>query len=218
MNKRWIISINASILLFTSFVVISQLRDFSSPQYGMGSAALLPKKCEMLSQMTNIIDRDATIRSSAGADRYLDLTLPKNARVFMTGILGTNASGRSGNYYYLTYYLFPREVGASIGGPVQFTKDGIQGHAAESDEEILTNGFDVRVDLTEDAVIHPKMLRDFPLTEPTNPPWFNSCRDFAMAFLLPLLTALAGIWLLRWLFPNLELPLLEKLACSFGLG
>ena len=44
--------------------------------------------------------------------------------------------------------------------------------------------------------------------------------DRLIAFLLPLLTALAGMWLLRWLFPSLggRLPLLEQLACGLGLG
>lgn len=55
---------------------------------------------------------------------------------------------------------------------------------------------------------------------PTNPAWFNSGYDTAMAFLLPLLTALAGMWLFRLLFPTLSgrMPLLEQLACSLGLG
>ena len=41
-----------------------------------------------------------------------------------------------------------------------------------------------------------------------------------MAFLLPLLTALAGMWLFRFLFPALSerMPLLEQLACGLGLG
>ena len=41
-----------------------------------------------------------------------------------------------------------------------------------------------------------------------------------MAFLLPLLTALAGMWLFRFLFPTLsgQMPLLEQLACGLGLG
>jgi hypothetical protein len=41
-----------------------------------------------------------------------------------------------------------------------------------------------------------------------------------IAFLLPLLTALAGMWLFRFLFPALseQMPLLEQLACGLGLG
>ena len=44
--------------------------------------------------------------------------------------------------------------------------------------------------------------------------------DPVIAFLLPLLTALAGMWLFRFLFPALggQMPLLEQLACGLGLG
>jgi hypothetical protein len=218
MNQRCIIAAHVLIALFALFVVLSQLTDFSPPRYGMGSVPLLPKKWEALSHITNIVDRDEAVHASAGSDRYLDLTLPKNVRVFMTGILGDTNGARSGNYYYLTYYLFPRDIGASIGEPAHFTKNGMEGRAATSDEEILTNGYDVRVELTADATIHPKMLHAFPLNQPANPPWFNSWRDFVIAFFLPLLTALSGVWLLRWMFPNLELSWPETLAGSFGLG
>ena len=53
-----------------------------------------------------------------------------------------------------------------------------------------------------------------------NPDWFNSNSDTALAFLLPLLTALAGMWLFRFLFSSLsgQMPLLEQLAYSLGLG
>ena len=53
-----------------------------------------------------------------------------------------------------------------------------------------------------------------------NPAGFNSNSDTAIAFLLPLLTALAGMWLFGFLFPTLgeRMPLLEQLACGLGLG
>ncbi len=56
--------------------------------------------------------------------------------------------------------------------------------------------------------------------KPVNPDWFDSNFDTAMAFLLPLLTALAGMWLFRFLFPTLneQMPLLEQLAYGLGLG
>ena len=58
------------------------------------------------------------------------------------------------------------------------------------------------------------------MREPVNPDWFGSNSDTAIAFLLPLLTALAGMWLFRFLFPILSerMPLLEQLACGLGLG
>ena len=55
---------------------------------------------------------------------------------------------------------------------------------------------------------------------PVNPAWFASNSDTVIAFLLPLLTALAGMWLFRLLFSTLsgQMPLLEQLACGLGLG
>ena len=65
-----------------------------------------------------------------------------------------------------------------------------------------------------------KVLRNFSLRNPVNPDWFDSNFDRVIAFLLPLLTALAGMWLLRFLFPILaqRMPLPEQLACALGLG
>jgi hypothetical protein len=124
------------------------------------------------------------------------------------------------NYFYATYYLFPREVGVSVDQPARITKDGFPGRTSESDQEMLAHGFDVRIDISPDLRVHTKALRDLPLKFPTNPSWFNSNYDAVMAFLLPLLTALAGMWLFRFLFPTLDrqMPLLEQLACSLGLG
>ena len=63
-------------------------------------------------------------------------------------------------------------------------------------------------------------MSELPIKEPVNPEWFDSNFDLAIAFLLPLLTTLAGMWLFRFLFPTLggQMPLLEQLAYGLGLG
>lgn len=218
MNQRWAIAANVIITIFASGVLIAQLTDISSKKFGLGSEMGLEAKSVMLSHTTNIVDREMLVRPSSGTDRYLDLILPENARVFMTGILGTTNSGKSGNYYYLVYYLFPREIGVSIGEPAHFTRNGIQGRAPKSNDEIFTNGYDVWVNLTERGTLDTDIRHGLPLHTLENPPWFDSWRDFLIAFILPLLTALSGTWLLRQLFPNFEQPHLEKLACGFGFG
>ena len=123
-------------------------------------------------------------------------------------------------YYYLTYYLFPREVGTSLDHITRITKDSLVGRTSESDQEMLTNGFDVRLDITSDLRLHVKELRDLSVRFPANPHWFDSYQDTALAFLLPLLTALAGMWLFRLLFPTLggQMPLAEQLAYGLALG
>ena len=65
------------------------------------------------------------------------------------------------------------------------------------------------------------MVRDdLQVQKVVEPVWFDSHSDLVIAFLLPLLTALAGMWLLRFLFPALSerMLLLEQLACALGLG
>jgi len=146
--------------------------------------------------------------------------LPKDVRIFMTDMTGPTNYSRIMYYYYTTYYLFPREVGTSLDHITRLTKDGFLGRTSESDQEILTNGFDVRVDISPDEVLRVTALRNFAVKEPANPDWFDSYFDLIIAFLLPLLTTLAGMWLFRFLFPTLggRMPLVEQLAYGLGLG
>ncbi|MGB7749749.1 MAG: hypothetical protein WBN75_20970 [Verrucomicrobiia bacterium] len=137
----------------------------------------------------------------------------------MTDMTGPTNYGKIGYYYFVTYYLFPREIGVSVDQPARITKDGFLGRTAESDQEILSNGFDVKID-ADSSQFRYTMLRDLPMRNPVNPDWFDSNSDLVIAFLLPVLTALAGMWLFRLLFPTLSerMPLLEQLACGLGLG
>jgi hypothetical protein len=164
--------------------------------------------------------RDTVVNVAAGADRTLDLELPADARVFMTGMTGTTNGARLGNYYYLTYYLFPREVAVTLDKP-RYTTAGFQGRSTESDVTIRANGFNVRADLTPDEVLHITTSPGLLKSKAFNPSWFGSWRDVITAFMLPLLTALSGVWLLRLLFHSRlceRMPMAEQLACGLGLG
>jgi hypothetical protein len=176
-----------------------------------------------MAKISDIVKRDQIIIRASGLCRYVDLVLPKDARVFMPDMTGPTNYDKIGYYFYITYYLFPREVGVSVDQPTRITKDGFLGRTAESDQEILTNGYDAIVDFPTDETLTLRLLRplrEFPIKEPVNPAWFSSNSDTVIAFLLPLLTALAGMWLFRFLFPALtvQMPLLEQLACGVGLG
>ena len=137
----------------------------------------------------------------------------------MTDMIGPTNYDKIRYYFWTTHYLFPREVGTSLDHITRLTKDGFLGKTSESDQEILSNGFDVRIDITSDgSTITP--LGNLFIKDPVNPDWFDSYFDLIIAFLLPLLTTLAGMWLFRFLFPMLRerMPLLEQLASSLGLG
>ena len=212
----------ASVLLvvFGCCVVTVQLLGYNSKRLGMASVAGSFLKEKDLAQISDIAERDNAVNPAAGSDRRLDLLLPENARLFMTGMTGTSNGAKAGHYYYLTYYLFPREVAVSLDQP-RFTQNGFQGRSTESDAEMLANGFDMRVDLTPDAVIHTKKLHDLSMRTQANPSWFGSHFDAVTALMLPLLTALSGIWLLRLLFYPMfcgQMPIAEQMACGLGLG
>ena len=137
----------------------------------------------------------------------------------MPDMTGPTNYNKIGNYFYVTYYLFPREVGVSVDQPTRVTKDGFLGRTAKSDQEIFALGFNVILDVKPDGP-ECKVLGDLPMRKPVNPVWFDSKSDTAIAFLLPVLTALAGMWLFRLLFPTLSerMPFLEQLVYSLGLG
>ena len=206
----------ASMLLvaYGCLVVVAQLLDYTGGQYGDESIIGSFLKGKVLAQTTDIVKR------GGGMDRRMDLVLPEDTRVFLTGMTGTANGTRLGDYYFLTYYLFPREVAVSLDQP-RFTAEGLEGRSTDSDDEIRANGFDVRVDVTPGGKTNAKGLRNVPRRPQTNPDWFGSRWDAAIAVLLPLLTALSGVWLLRLLFnPMLcgRMPLAEQLACGLGLG
>ena len=212
----------ASILLagFGCLMVAMQIVGFNSKRLGMASIAGALSMGEYLANTPDIVKRDFVVYAAAGADRTLDITLPANARVFMTDMTGTTNSGRLGNYYYLTYYLFPRDVEVTLDEP-RYTANGFQGRSTEFDAEMQANGFDVRADLTPDAVLHITASPNLLKSKATNPSWFDSPSDAAIAFLLPLLTGLSGVWLLRLVFGeglSVRMPLAEQLACGLGLG
>ena len=220
MNNRWTAIIAALLVVFAGIVIIWQLRHFADEQEPYPSLAQSFLRGKQLAGISNIVERSQKYHLLSGPNRYYDLVLPKNVRIFIPDMTGPTNYGKIGCYYFATYYLFPREIGVSVDQPARQTKDGFLGKTSESDREILANGFDMRFDLLPGANLQVKGLKSISMGSPTNPAWFNSNFDTALAFLLPLLTALAGMWLFRLLFPTLSerMPLPEQLAYGLGLG
>ncbi len=221
MKNCWMSLVSLSLVIFAGLVVAWQLLHFHEKLDTVYTSII--QSCIQARQLAGIpaiMGREYRINFVSGADRYLDLALPPDARVFMTDMTGPTNFNRIIYYHYMTYYLFPREVGTSLDHTTCITQDGLLGRTSESDQEILTNGFDVRVDIGPDAVMHLKGLRELAIRNLANPDWFDSYFDLVIAFLLPCLTTLAGMWLFRLLFPSLngQMPLLEQLACGLGLG
>ena len=220
MNQRSVVPASLLLVIFGGLMVAAQLRDCYSIRLGSGSIVNSLLNGEYLANTPDIVRRDFAVNHAAGTFRLLDLSIPANARVFMTGMTGTVNGDRLGNYYYLTYYLFPRDVAVTLDEP-HFTKDGFQGHGTDSDAEMMAKGYDVRADMSSDATTQTRVLNQIPIMDHVNPGWFGSWSDTAIAFMLPLLTALSGLWLLRLLFGpgwSTRMPMAEQLACGLGLG
>jgi hypothetical protein len=215
MNSRWATLVAASLIAFACFAIAWQFQHHDE-FFSIAQACI---RGEQLAKISDIVERDKKIIPASGACRLLDLMLPKDAHVFMPDMTGATNYNKIGIYFLATYYLFPREIGTSLDHITRMTKDGFLGKTSESDQEILTNGFDVRMDFTPDGGTATP-LGKLSIKDLVNPVWFDSNSDRAVAFLLPLLTALAGMWLFRFLFPALSerMPLLEQLAGALGLG
>ena len=221
MNGRRATFVAAALVVFTSLVATWQFRHFDGGREApISSLACSVLRGEQLARITNVVDRAKETSSISGCIWYYDLVLPQEARVFVTDMTGPTNWGKLMYYHYATYHLFPRELEVSVDQPTRIAPYQFLGRTSGSDQEILAHGFDVRFDFGSDNRLHAKALKDIPLSFPDNPPWFDSQVDRTIAFLLPLLTALAGMWLFRFLFPSLvsRMPLLEQLTCSLGLG
>jgi hypothetical protein len=218
-NSRCSTLAAVSLMAFAALVATWQFVHSDDMHTQWSSIAQSVIKGKTIARISDIVERDMVINSANGNCRTLDLTLPENVRFFITGMTGTTNDSKGGYYYFLTYFLFPRDVAVSLDRP-RFTLESIEGRSTESDQEMIANGFDIRIDKTSDMNFRFKSLRLVPSTAQANPIWFDSRRDIVIAFLLPLLTALSGMWLLRWIFTGLSegLPILDKMACGLGLG
>jgi hypothetical protein len=221
MNRRWLSAVSITLVVFGCLAVVWHPLHYEDRLETVYPSIIRSAvHSQILARNPVIFGRDYTISYMSGADRYLDLTLPPQARVFITDMTGPTNFNKVMYYYSLTYYLFPREVGTSLDHVTHITKDGLCGRTSKSDAEIRAAGYDARIDIDTNQVMHLGVLGNLEMRDPANPDWFNSTFDLFIAFFLPLLTALAGKWLFRFLFPSLDqsLPLSEQLAYSLGLG
>ncbi len=220
MNNRQIFAVSTLLVVFTFFVAGWQCWPDHTRWHPESSPAASFIREQRMAGISDIVKRDSMSTPIDGWCRQLDLQMPENARVFMTGMTGPTNYDKIGFYFYATYYLFPREVDVSLDQPTHFTPQGLTGRTTESSQELLAHGFDIRLDNPPGTFLAVQALHPLNVKDPRNPGWFNSTTDLAIAFLLPLMTALAGMWALRLLAPCLigRMSLFDQLACSLGLG
>jgi hypothetical protein len=223
MNNRWSAIITAALVAFAGFAAAWQVAHRNEPGEGLVPEACLAlswHKAQNLAKIHELVPRAGAYWPGVGAWWTLALSLPEDVRIFMPDMTGKTNFFKTTYYYSASYYLFPREIGVSVDRPTTIDENGFWGETSRSDQDILAHGYDVRLDFESGEKMFYKALREFPLRQPVTPDWFDSAFDTAIAFLLPLFTALAGMWLLRGLFPGLigSMRLPEQLAYGLGLG
>jgi len=201
--------------LYAGIVVMVQ---FFAPNKGASLPQLFERQ-SYLGAITNDVARDSACIPLSGYCRNLALALPENARVYVPDMLGPENTNKGGYYFFLRYYLFPREVAISLGGSARQTANGFTGIPAKSDEELRVAGFDVVVDFPEKKNPTARTLRALSPNLQFEKPLAGSW-DWIVALLLPLLVAFMGLRLLKFAVPALVLRMsfLEALACGFGVG
>ena len=195
MPSRWTIPVSLSLIAFACAAILWQAVHYNSK--AESSIIMAANRIQLLRGLPTIAERDGTGVPIMG--RQLDQMLPDNVRIFMPGLVGTTNLNKIGHFFFVTYFTFPREVAASLDQPAVMTKDGFLGTTTDSNEEMSKHGFDVRVDVTPGDILKANALHDITMHEPLNPDWMFSDFDLAIAFLLPLFTALSGMALLRML-------------------
>ena len=220
LKGRGTLMVSALLMAFGYLAAITQFFDEDSQFYGVTSLSQFALKTHQIAGSTNIVEFDQKSNPFDGACRRLDIALPPGARIYMDDMLGPTNLNRTLMYASVAYYLFPRDIETSLDQPALITREGYAGRAAEYTQELVTNGFDVELSARSNEIKGRPLRPDLPLRPLTTPDWFHSTQDRAIAFVLPLMTSLSGLWLAGFLFPQLfpSLGFLEKLACSLGLG
>jgi len=191
----------------------------TAPDDSLTMFSSLQKRAALLGEESDPVQRESMCIPFSGLGRSIDAQLPTNARVFLTDMLGSQNSGRLGYYYFLTYYLFPREVAISLEERPTYALTGMLGRNPISDEELKQAGFDLALQVTKDG-LQQRVLRPLAPRPPETRPPPAPASDRIVACLLPLAVALSGRRLVRALFKDLEGVLSggEWLASGLAVG
>ena len=179
------------------------------------------KRATALGRMANPIERDRYCIPLSAMGRMLNQQIPADAKLFVTGILGHERQGNGGFYYSLQNYLYPRVLEMSVAGSGRFEMTGFGGVAPTSDVQLASMGYsvDIALPVTDQASIVPRQIAPFsPSSQP--PPVMTdiSSLDCWIAWLIPVVLAMAGMRLIRLVAPQLALGWGERWAVGMGVG
>jgi hypothetical protein len=110
---------------------------------GKVKLSALNQRLAVLRQIDDPIKRDSYCVPLSAYSRALDRAIDKDARIFVSGMVGKENAGRGGYLYFLRNYLFPRDIEISLGRPAVFDNEWRDGTDCDSPEMLRTNGFDL---------------------------------------------------------------------------
>ena len=111
----------------------------------------LDARVPLLESATNWVKRESYCVPFAHFARSLDARLRPDARVFVSGIVGSTNMSESGFYFYLKNYLFPRDVEISLDGKSITGNDRFYGIPCSSTNVLKTNGYDVMIQFSNNV-------------------------------------------------------------------
>jgi len=120
----------------------------------------LDRRVTMLQQVDDPVRRDSINGGISAFGRQLDRTLPKDTRIFLSGMIGKDNQSQLGYYYVLRNYLFPRTVAISLDEKPVFHEGWFEGIPCDSPSELQTNGFDLLLRFPTNGSVQA-----FPLTQ-----------------------------------------------------
>ena len=133
------------------------------PGSGQDNKETLPnldRRVAMLRQVDDPIRRDSFNGGFNAFARQLDRTLPKDARIFLSGMIGKNNESQVGYYFILRNYHCPRTVAISLDDKPVFHDGWFEGIPCDSPGDLRTNGFDLLLGFSTNNT-----LRVIPLTQ-----------------------------------------------------
>lgn len=125
------------------------------------SLSNLDQRVPFLESITNWVQRDRACVPLSAMGRELDAALAPDARVFVTGMLGPTNMSKTGYYYFLKNYLFPRDVEISLDGKSVSTAKGFRGVPCDSADVLRSNGFDVMINFDNGPKLTPLTAKAF---------------------------------------------------------
>ena len=110
MNNRWVSLVSLSLVAFASLVMAWQFQHYHAKQdtvYTSIVQSCHSKRNTLAKIPDHYGERVPDNSCLAEQDRYLDLVLPKDARVFMTDMTGPTNYNKIGYYFYIDLLSLP---------------------------------------------------------------------------------------------------------------